>query len=316
MNNLKRALLATTVTAGGVMAFAASGSAIYTQLDHVRLDEAEGYTLTGDTTDEATVLWNETGEGVQPYFAGKIHLDGVSGQCARIRMISYDSTGSERGDRLFAPAENEESFCADHDGHFAREVSLLGPTDVAEIKLTLQTFINDPNGGHWSNLESATVAYGPLPLSDVLIEAGRFDLGGGTLVGGVPSEPGQLTWDVSRPYVIEPELAATLFVRGARNQELRVVTTCYDAAGDVTPAGTDGDQSQDSIYPLTSGPETFTIERNPCDDDEVVEVGVTIELKNVQTGQFDVLAEQRIPLPSVIPPIDVELEPIDIDLGP
>jgi hypothetical protein len=307
MNNFKRALLATSVAAVGATAFAGTSEAIYTQLDGVRL-EAEGYVLAGVSSEQATVLWDETGEGVQPHFSGKLHLDGVSGQCARVRMISYELDGGEIGDRLFAPSDDEESFCASDDGHFAREVSLVGPDDVHEVKLTLQTWINDPEGGHWSNLVSQTVEYGPqLPASDVLIEAGRFDLGAGTLVNGVPSEAAELTWDVSTGWIIDPELNATLFVRNARNQELRVVFTCYDAAGDALPGETDGDLSGEYIYPQSSDDEIPIVRR--CGDSAVAEVGVTIELKNVSTGQFEVRGEQRIPLPSVFP----QLPPIDFD---
>ena len=310
MNTIKRALLATSVAAVGVTAFAGSGSAIFTELDTVRLEDA-GYTVTGDTTDEATVLWNETGEGVQPLFRGKIHLDGVSGQCARVRMISYTHLGQEQ-ERQFAPADDEESFCATDDGHVARSVELLGPDDTQEVKLTLQTFINDPAGGHWSNLDSATVEYGPLPSSEVLIDAGRVDFGAGTLVNGVPSEPGQITWDVETAFLIEPTLTGRFFVRGGRNQEFQVVATCYDANGDELPAGDDGDDPSDSIFPQTNGAEVFEIERNPCDDPEVAEVGVKLQVENAQTGGFDVLHDERIALPSVFPPFDIDLDPIGL----
>jgi hypothetical protein len=309
MNMIKRALVATSVAAAGVTAFAGTGSATFTQLDHVRI-EADGYVLGGDGDGHATVLWNETGEGVEPYFSGKLHLNDVAGQCARVRMISYDLNDNEIGDRQFAPSDDEEALCASGSGHVAREVSLQGPDDVHSVELTIQSWIEEPSGGHWNNEESVDVVYGPeLPPSDVLVDAGKFDLGAGTLVNGVPSEPARLTWDVSTGWKIDATISGTLFVRNARNQELRVVATCYDAAGDPLPGETAGEFTE--LYPETNGPEEFEIERRPCGAADVAEVGVTIELMDVATDTWEIRGEQRIPLPSVFP--DIQIPEFDLD---
>ena len=178
----------------------------------------------------------------------------------------------------------------------------MSATDVAEVKVTLQKFTFDPNhpdGGHLeatsSRRPSSTAHCRPATCSST---AAGSTSAAGSWWAARRRRPACSPGTCPAGY-IDVALDATLFVRNAQNQELRVVATCYDANGAETPAGDDGEQPWDFIYPQTSGLETFTIERDPCADPEVVEVGVTVELKNVATGQFDILGERRIPLPSV-----------------
>jgi hypothetical protein len=175
---------------------------------------------------------------------------------------------------------------------------LVGYPRTHLVKLTLQTL--PCGGGQTKNIESATVEYGPtLPASAVLIDAGEIVLG-----GSAPSEPAQLTWDVSTGFLIDTQLTGTLFVENHDNQKLRVMTTCYDAAGDTVVNGTDGDLGFQEIVPQTDDLLEIPIERNPCRGTEVVEVGVSIEVYDLSEGAFDAeRPEVRIPLPSVVPPI-------------
>ena len=316
MNNFKRALLATTVAAAGVTAFASSSSATpvggtYTQINPARLENKRGdIVLGGEQFDSpGTVLWDETGDGVQATFRGRLHIRNVPGACARVRMISLDEDGIEQGDHQFFPSD--EGDCAGNDGHLARDVLLAGYTRLPGVQLTLQVWASSPgapDGGHWRNSQSVTLAYASeLPPSDVLINGGRHDLGAGTLESDVPSEPGQVTWQVNG-WNIKPKLSATLWVKSAQFNQIRVMARCYDADDVLLPGAEDGDLGFQEISPATNGIETFQIDREPCTDNGVAKVGVTVEAYDPNIEDFKVLGEELIiPLPTIPAPIDLEL---------
>ena len=165
----------------------------------------------GVPTDSAIVDWDEySQETLGARVSGWIHFDGVTGSCARVRLITYDAWGGELS------REYSDEECAYSDGHVERPFSFAVDNLLSELKVTLQTLAVN---GTWGNVGSQTMTAGPtFDTDEVSISRAEFDLGTGAFVGGTAADPAIVTWAIEPgPQFarIAPSFSGTLYMRNA-----------------------------------------------------------------------------------------------------
>lgn len=263
-------------TLGALAAIGGSSPALadVTQTDGVLID-TQGFSIGGDQfasgapTNTATLEWDQAWFGVVPTLSGYLYFDGVAGNCARVRIISYGYGGAEL-DSVFSDQE-----CVHVDGIRQRAFELQARYGAAEVKVTLQTLGADQV---WRGIGSRTIAYGPdLGSSSVLISAPEFDLGSGELVNGAPEAAATVTWTVSSEQIdngITPALVGSLYLKNAENECARVRSDYKDRDGDIleTIVGVERCAEDDRLH-------KFPIRHEGHTSSNVVEVTYTIETR-------------------------------------
>jgi hypothetical protein len=257
-----RLVVAGAALAGGSVALLAnSASALVTETDNVKIT-SNGYDLggagfTGGVPDDpATLSWDHAWFGVVPTLTGKIHFEGVSGECARVRLISYDENGSALG------SDYSDRKCANTNGHNVRAIeeggnNLLGRPGAASVRVVLQH--ETANG--WIKVGAhRDRTYGPLvDTDDVLISRAEVDFGSGPLVGGAPSDPGTVTWNATGT-ALDPVVTGTLYATNADDLTVRMRARYLEADGTVI-------ETRYGIqHPITNDdPHEFSVNMNDFD---------------------------------------------------
>jgi hypothetical protein len=209
-NHLTKAALAVATIVGAVGVIASPASAFTTsEVDSFTID-GTGYDLGGPfwedgaPTGHAVVRWEKAWWGATvPRVLATIHLKNAGGDCARARVIAYDSSGAEIG-RDFSDTE-----CASDNSLQSFDVDERGQSGAASVKVTLQS-LTDLG---WTAVGSRTLTHGPtVDTDDVTINRATFDFGSGAFTGGNPAEPGTLTWTVSGQGTIATRLTGKLYI--------------------------------------------------------------------------------------------------------
>lgn len=220
MNTFRKTVFASLAAASiGVVALPAAAiePVSATDIDDV-LVTSEGFDLGGpgfaggEPTSSARVEWQQAWFGSTVTFNGTIHFDEVSGECARVRLISYDSDSVEMS-RAFSTVE-----CARNNGYNVSFVSVQGQAGASEVQVLLQRLLDN---GEWVGVGGSgpvMVAYGPmLGTSEVSISRASFDAGTGDFVGGTAASPATVTWTVAGSGLIKPTFSGTLYMKNTDN---------------------------------------------------------------------------------------------------
>ena len=307
MNSKRRAAL--VGVAGAVMAatvttaFAGSASAVVTEIDQFRIDTA-GYDLAGiSRSGSALVIWDQTPDGAIPSVRGTLHYNRVAATCARVRVDSYRLGHFSEGHTY----NNEDGDCATDNSHQTVPVHVEAAPTAVEVLVTVEVLI-DRATDTWADVGSTTVFYGPdVPVSEVKISRAELDFGGGDgLAGGVPVEPGLITWDTSGGWRVVPLLTGKLFMKNAENELARVRTRCFDAAGNALELGP---EYSDEFFAPDDDLYTFDVAQG-CSEPAVVEMTVAIERYDLLLQDWVQVGLTRAELPSVPIP---NIGPIDLD---
>jgi hypothetical protein len=229
--------LAVAVSVGTLWALPAS--ALVTEVDTV-LVRTNGYDLggsgfvAGQPDTPAQVTWDHAWFGVVPELTGLMHYEGVSGECTRVRMTSFDAYGIE------IATDISDVKCANTNGHETRPVEeggndgLLGRGGAASVQITFQH--ETANG--WARLGQVKEArYGQIIDTDrILIDRDEMDFGSGAFVPGephgAPSGRAELTW-ASSGGPIRPTLRGNLYMEDADDLCGRVRVRYLDGDGGV-----------------------------------------------------------------------------------
>jgi hypothetical protein len=284
MNTFKRAaLVAATLAAGSTTMMATAVSAVATQIDEVRVG-AGGFSFSGNGGTAGTLTWEELGTGATPTLDGRIHLDGVAGQCGRVLMTTREITGNT--DEYLS-----EPFCAPSALHHSDPVVLVAGDDVQDVRVTVQSL---DALGNWNDVASERYHYGPVVDTDAIqINRAKFDVGSGGLVAGNPSGAAELVWNSPEGWRIQPVLNGSLYMKNAGNEKTRLRVKCFDLAGDQVD---DTEYSAEFFAPDDQEHEHAIVDLMACSDEAVVEVAVAIERFDVPTETWEQVGLTRATL--------------------
>lgn len=227
MNSIQKTVLASLVAASlGVVAVPAAATGLVpvllgittTEIDEVQVntlgfDLAESGLAFGAALTPAKVNWEQSSSGATSKVIGSIYFDGVSGDCARVQVTSYDDSGDE-----ILPKQYSTEPCADTNAYQEAIITdltgnpyLQGNPGASEVRVRLQNLLIN---GNWNNLGADTVYYGPtLGTSEVLIEAPHYDLGVGAFAGGTYLDPATVTWSVDGANLIKANTVGSLAMK-------------------------------------------------------------------------------------------------------
>jgi len=255
----------------------------------------DGYDLGGSTgftngkpDEPASLTWTQNWFGLTPNLTGYFQFDDA-GKCARVKLISYDSTGAQAGDPDYS-----DNACPSDNSQQHREVKSGGNSGVlanigaASVKVILQTLGTD---GSWSNVGNKTVTFGPvLDTDNVQILTQYVDLGSGTTDDIKPSGSATLTWNATGG-IINPKLAGTLFVTNSRGLCFHMKATYKDHDGNTLDVPRIGDEH----CPDDALSHTYPVNMNAFSSSAVFKVTYAIEEKDA-SGVYESIGETTVDL--------------------
>jgi hypothetical protein len=304
--NLRRGLAVTALTAIGATALAtSSASALVTEEDDVKLTST-GYDLGGTSAftngvpdEPATVTWDHAWFGVIPTVTGRIHFEGVGGECARVKLVSYKDN-VEIGEHF-----SNDNVCAGSDDHTSRVLTdggvdneVTGTPGADEVEVILQS--QNENGG-WSRITGKFRSYGlEIDNDDVRISSDpdeEVHFGDGELVNSQPTEFGKLTW-TSDGSSIDPVVTGKLFVQNADSQTVRMQAVYREEDGTLIETRNGGAQdiTDDDIHAFTVNLDDFNDDDVFIDGNTVAKVRINIQKKPTGSPTFVTAATKLLVL--------------------
>jgi hypothetical protein len=143
--------------------------------------------LLGEPSSAGTLSWRTIDGQPAVSLFGTLHLDGVRGACARMKLDYLSTSGVSLTTRYGG------EVCANDDRHHRYSVSLeptYASSKIGKVRVSVQRlFAASP----WATVGSQTVAFGPYRKS-VRITADGADFGSERFLGNAPSGSGTLTW--------------------------------------------------------------------------------------------------------------------------
>jgi hypothetical protein len=217
--------LAALATIAGTAAFAGAAQAAVIGDNAVRLTSTgfdlggPGFLL-GEPVGNGSLVWTYGNGQVTAHLTGTLHLNGVDGHCARIRMEYFDDDGAAVTTRYGG------TVCAADNGHHAWSVD-QSYTDARtkSVKVSIQ----DEDAIGWSTATWGSW-YAVPPTDAVKLTESGADFGSYDFLLGEPTGNGFLSWNLSDGQVT-PRLTGTLHLNNVASQCARMHMRYLTEAG-------------------------------------------------------------------------------------
>ena len=219
--------------------------------------------LFGAPTGSGALDWWTVDGAPSPELNGTLHLDGVTGACARMQLDYLTSAG------LSLATREGSQRCVHDDKHHAFTISLstFSSSKIAKVKVTLQRLFAT---GGWKSVGSQTVNFGPYDDKVKITEDG-IDFGNGTFIGSGPTGSGQLRWTYDQA-AVHGHLTGTLHLNKLAGVCGRVKVDFRDAGGTVIGSDTGG-----SACATDNQHHKFTVDLSSFSSRDIVDAKVRVQ---------------------------------------
>lgn len=251
------------------------------KINVVGFDFGKGTYNNVELSEKAPVKWYVDENDVTAHLTGILHLAGVNGECARMRIDYYSTSG------IYLITKYGGTVCAPDNGWNAWSVNLSPYTSnkVGKVKVSIEVQLPDLTyaivGSDWSTLSTFTD-------NDVKVAdndgSGIWGIGFGSSGwgNGNPISGGTVVWNFTGGQ-IRPHLTGTLHMESAAGDCVRMRIDYY--ADDGPDAGTAYDYLSTvyggTVCALDNSHHQWSVDRDDYSDSDIRHIKVSIE---EQTG--------------------------------
>jgi hypothetical protein len=283
---LIRALALAAATAAVAItgaALAGTAEAAEVDLDYVKMDatgfdfgSSDGDFEYGGADHNGELMWSYDGGQVSAHLTGALYLDGVVGDCARMRLDYFDHDGdtlaTRYGGTVCAPDDQLHYWTVDLDPYSSPE--------IAELKVSVekQTTLNGPFSTAVSSIHNPNIN-----SHWVEIYATGFDFGNDVWYLDRPSSGGTVWWRLEEGGEITPHLTGTLWLNNVDGGCARMNIRYLSEAGSFLtnrPGGT--------VCVHDNDRHGFTVDLDPYGSNKIGQVNVQLQTQNAN-GTWNVV---------------------------
>jgi hypothetical protein len=266
------------------ISFAGAAQAAVVDYDQPKLTgsgyDFGGSSLVGGSPSKGGELaFDHSGGKIEPRLTGTIHMDGVSGTCARMHLEYFD----DRGNSL-TTAKHGGTVCVNDNSHhkFTVDLDPYADADIDHVKVQLEK----ETATGWYVVDNATF-YVNTHDDKVKITQSGVDFGSSGWNGSSPTGSGEMAWGLDGS-VVTPHLEGTLHINNSAGLCARMNLRYLTESGTFLHKEHGGD-----VCASDNGHHSWTVDLDPYDSNKIGKVKVQLQTQG-SNGSWNVAGSKTV----------------------
>ena len=280
----RRKLTLALAAVAATMAFAGTAQASVIDTDSVKLtgtgyDFGNGTLIAGSPTGSGDLKFDYTGGQIKPHLTGTLHMNDVSGTCARMHLDYRDRSGTS------LRIEHGGTVCVNDDEHHEFSVDLQPYADNRVASVLVQLEKETVSG--WFVVDNATFTANTFDDSGKITEDGvDFGKTNSFLVSG-PTGSGTMHWTLIDGKVT-PRLTGSIYLNNSSGVCSRMNLRYLTSSGSFVDSRAGGQVCADD-----NGLHQFTVDLDPYSSNKIGKVQVQLQTQG-SNGSWNTAGSQTV----------------------
>jgi hypothetical protein len=280
----RRKLTLALAAVAATMAFAGTAQASVIDTDSVKLtgtgyDFGNGTLIAGSPTGSGDLKFDYTGGQIKPHLTGTLHMNDVSGTCARMHLDYRDRSGTS------LRIEHGGTVCVNDDKHHEFSVDLQPYADNRVASVLVQLEKETVSG--WFVVDNATFTANTFDDSVKITEDG-VDFGAtDTFFLSGPTGSGTMHWTLIDGKVT-PRLTGSIYLNNSSGVCSRMNLRYLTSSGSFVDSRAGGQVCADD-----NGLHQFTVDLDPYSSNKIGKVQVQLQTQG-SNGSWNTAGSQTV----------------------